>query len=172
MYPPARRKAMPPAALAGLISAQFPGIQNKKSGSPHVRRHKTSRPQPRPAEKNLHPGAPQDIPPGNKKASPCREASKPMRAKKSPAAAYFPAPRGSIIGVRELDFRVRYGNGYFLSTMATGQYSQIVLLSSRLRLGAGAAGHCSMRKVFPGKHAPSGGINNMVKPHDLLVMLG
>ena len=25
----------------------------------------------------------------------------------------------SIIGVRELDFRVRYGNGYFLSTMAT-----------------------------------------------------
>ena len=28
---------------------------------------------------------------------------------------------GSIIGVRELDFRVRYGNGYFLSTMATRQ---------------------------------------------------
>ena len=28
----------------------------------------------------------------------------------------------SIIGVRELDFRVRYGNGYCLSTMATGIY--------------------------------------------------
>ena len=27
---------------------------------------------------------------------------------------------GSIIGVRELDFRVRNGNGYYLSTMATG----------------------------------------------------
>ena len=26
----------------------------------------------------------------------------------------------SIIGVRELDFRVRNGNGYYLSTMATG----------------------------------------------------
>ena len=28
----------------------------------------------------------------------------------------------SIIGVRELDFRVRDGNGYCLSTMATGQH--------------------------------------------------
>ena len=27
--------------------------------------------------------------------------------------------KSSIIGVRELDFRVRNGNGYFLSTMAT-----------------------------------------------------
>ena len=28
----------------------------------------------------------------------------------------------SIIGVRELDFRVRNGNGYYLSTMATSIY--------------------------------------------------
>ncbi len=27
----------------------------------------------------------------------------------------------SIIGARELDFRVRNGNGYFLPAMATGQ---------------------------------------------------
>ncbi len=33
--------------------------------------------------------------------------------------------KSSIIGVRELDFRVRYGNGYCLSTMATGIYYQI-----------------------------------------------
>ena len=38
---------------------------------------------------------------------------------KKPATTYFPA-RSSIIGVRELDFRVRDGNGYFLSTMVTG----------------------------------------------------
>ena len=30
--------------------------------------------------------------------------------------------KSSIIGVRELDFRVRNGNGYYLSTMATGNY--------------------------------------------------
>ena len=30
--------------------------------------------------------------------------------------------KSSIIGVRELDFRVRNGNGYYLSTMATGIY--------------------------------------------------
>ena len=134
MQPPARRKPMPPAVPAGLISAQFPGIPNKKSGSPHVRRHKTSRPQPRPAEKNLRQMPRRTSRPETKKPPPCGEASKPMKAKKSPAAAYFPAPRGSIIGVRELDFRVRYGNGYFLSTMATGQCFKIVLLSSRLRL--------------------------------------
>ena len=30
--------------------------------------------------------------------------------------------KSSIIGVRELDFRVRDGNGYCLSTMATRHY--------------------------------------------------
>ena len=38
--------------------------------------------------------------------------------KKKLATSYFPA-EGSIIGVRELDFRVRNGNGYYLSTMVT-----------------------------------------------------
>lgn len=94
-----------------------------------------------------------------------------MKAKKSPAAAYFPAPRGSIIGVRELDFRVRYGNGYFLSTMATGQCFKIVLLSSRLRLAPARQDTVLCERPSPESPA-SGGINNMVKPHDLLVMLG
>ena len=31
----------------------------------------------------------------------------------------------SIIGVRELDFRVRNGNGYYLSTMATSIYYNV-----------------------------------------------
>ena len=39
--------------------------------------------------------------------------------RKEPAAAYFP-PEWSIIGAGELDFRVRNGNGYDLSAMATG----------------------------------------------------
>ena len=42
--------------------------------------------------------------------------------RKKPAATYFPA-KSSIIGVRELDFRVRNGNGYCLSTVATGIYA-------------------------------------------------
>ena len=40
--------------------------------------------------------------------------------KKDPAATYSPAPTCSTIGVRALDFRVRDGNGYFHSAMATG----------------------------------------------------
>ena len=44
--------------------------------------------------------------------------------KKSRQLPTFPL-KSSIIGVRELDFRVRYGNGYCLSTMATGIYYQI-----------------------------------------------
>ena len=38
--------------------------------------------------------------------------------KKKLAVTYFPA-KSSIIGVRELDFRVRNGNGYCLSTKTT-----------------------------------------------------
>ena len=38
--------------------------------------------------------------------------------KKSLATTYFPA-KSSIIGARELDFRVRNGNGYYLSAMVT-----------------------------------------------------
>ena len=41
------------------------------------------------------------------------------KKKKEPAAAYFP-PVWSIIGAGGLDFRVRNGNGYCRSAMATG----------------------------------------------------
>ena len=41
------------------------------------------------------------------------------KTKKSRQLSTFPL-KSSIIDVRELDFRVRNGNGYYLSTMATG----------------------------------------------------
>ena len=41
-----------------------------------------------------------------------------FKQKKKLAVTYFPA-KSSIIGVRELDFRVRNGNGYCLSTKTT-----------------------------------------------------
>ena len=41
------------------------------------------------------------------------------KTKKSRQLSTFPLV-SSIIDVRELDFRVRNGNGYYLSTMATG----------------------------------------------------
>ena len=44
--------------------------------------------------------------------------SKKKRQKK--AGSYLLSRVCSIISVRELDFRVRNGNGYYLSTMATG----------------------------------------------------
>ena len=41
-------------------------------------------------------------------------------SKKSLAATYFPTPyRGSIIGVRRLNFRVRNGIGCYTSTIVT-----------------------------------------------------
>ena len=54
----------------------------------------------------------------------------------------------SIIGTRELDFRVRDGNGYNLSVMVTWHNKQI------------------RRKRIIRRN------NNMVKPHDLLVLVG
>ena len=42
-----------------------------------------------------------------------------FKQKKAQQLPTFPL-KSSIIGVRELDFRVRNGNGYYLSTMATG----------------------------------------------------
>ena len=64
------------------------------------------------------------------------------QAKKKPGGCLLSRRKGSIIGVRELDFRVRYGNGYFLSTMATGHIS----MSFRAR---------SMRPLRPAAHAPA-----------------
>jgi hypothetical protein len=67
--------------------------------------------------------------------------------KKSLATTYFPTPRGrSIIGVRGLDFRVRYGNGYATSTIITRQLLALFV--------------CRVRN------------NNMVKPHGRLVLVG
>ena len=45
------------------------------------------------------------------------------KKEKKKSGSYLLSRRSSIIGVRELDFRVRYGNGYCLSTMATGRLS-------------------------------------------------
>ncbi len=42
--------------------------------------------------------------------------------KKKPGSYLLSHLISSIIGVRELDFRVRDGNGYYLSTMATRHY--------------------------------------------------
>ena len=39
---------------------------------------------------------------------------------KEKAGSFLLSRECSIIDVRELDFRVRNGNGYYLSTMATG----------------------------------------------------
>ena len=79
--------------------------------------------------------------------------------KKSLAASYFPA-KSSIIGVRELDFRVRNGNGYYLSTMATRQKYKIKTKSVKPE-----------KRCTPDEYNING-TDNMVKPHGLLVMLG
>ena len=78
----------------------------------------------------------------------------------------------SIIGVRELDFRVRDGNGYCLSTMATGQFIiNYPLHTLCKRLSTGTKGmSCNKTNRYAQKFLS--GINNMVKPHDLLVPLG
>ena len=79
--------------------------------------------------------------------------------KKSLAASYFPA-KSSIIGVRELDFRVRNGNGYYLSTMTTRQKYKIKTKSVKPE-----------KRCTPDEYNING-TDNMVKPHGLLVMLG
>ena len=45
------------------------------------------------------------------------------------AGSFLLSRECSIIDVRELDFRVRNGNGYYLSTMATGILLPILLRS-------------------------------------------
>ena len=68
--------------------------------------------------------------------------------------------KSSIIGVRELDFRVRNGNGYYLSTMATRQKYKIKTKSVKPE-----------KRCTPDEYNING-TDNMVKPHGLLVMLG
>ena len=94
------------------------------------------------------------------------------KKEKSLAATYFPTPKGSIIGVRELDFRVRYGNGYFLSTMTTRH----LLLSypETLSVSCYTEEQVSYKKNITSIQLMRKKINendNMVKPHDLLVLL-
>ena len=90
------------------------------------------------------------------------------RTKKSRQLSTFPL-KSSIIDVRELDFRVRNGNGYCLSTMATGILLPI-LIRSFIRKTVNGAQIKLWNGIFQGKIM--NGNNNMVKPHDLLVMLG
>ena len=85
----------------------------------------------------------------------------------------------SIIGVRELDFRVRYGNGYYLSTMATRhylQFSQLSCMSPPFARGltrvlrACTADFRHNQHILKEKEVLSS--DNMVKPHDRLVLIG
>lgn len=72
-----------------------------------------------------------------------------LKKEKSLATTYFPtSSRGSIIGVRGLNFRVRNGNGCNTSTMVTKQ----------LKL--------NKRERYVKRN------NNMVKPHGRLVLVG
>ena len=90
--------------------------------------------------------------------------------KKSRQLSTFPL-KSSIIDVRELDFRVRNGNGYCLSTMATGIYKQFNQKESGksfLQEHRDGKNVSHSKENFNGKN----GKDNMVKPHDLLVMLG
>ena len=90
--------------------------------------------------------------------------------KKSRQLSTFPL-KSSIIDVRELDFRVRNGNGYCLSTMATGiykQFNQKESGKSYLLEHRDGKNVSHSKENFNGKN----GKDNMVKPHDLLVMLG
>ena len=75
--------------------------------------------------------------------------------------------KSSIIDVRELDFRVRNGNGYYLSTMATGILIKIKIKSVISLLGEARRTDNNTKK----KENQERRINNMVKPHDLLVLL-
>ena len=91
------------------------------------------------------------------------------KRKKSRQLPTFPR-LSSIIGVRELDFRVRNGNGYCLSTMATGI---IQLCQTRPRSGPNAGlGDAALRREERNRKQTTHGNDNMVKPHDLLVLLG
>ena len=72
----------------------------------------------------------------------------------------------SIIGAAELDFRVRYGNGYGLRAMAAGMYSIHALPRARRHRGLRERGLRGRGK------SPSRGDGNMAKPRGLLVMLG
>ena len=87
--------------------------------------------------------------------------------KKKPGGYLLSRLIGSIIGARELDFRVRDGNGYCLSAMATGQMNPHKNASSALKVGREKG-----KEGREGDMRPVSGEDNMVKPHDRLVLLG
>ena len=91
------------------------------------------------------------------------------QAKKSPAAAYFPAARAVSSALESLTSVFGMGTGISSPLWPPDIYP--------CPSGRGPCGHSGRRRTRP--HAQKGkagerirGINNMVKPHDLLVMLG
>ena len=87
------------------------------------------------------------------------------------ASSYLLSRRkGSIIGVRELDFRVRNGNGYYLSTMATSIYYNAIYEVRKTITRARRTDNITEEKLCF-KYALNGN-DDMAKSHDLLVMLG
>ena len=70
----------------------------------------------------------------------------------------------SIIDVRELDFRVRNGNGYYLSTMATDILYNVKNEVRKLHEAGTQDGYFRSVRM--------NGNDDMAKSHDLLVMLG
>ena len=74
----------------------------------------------------------------------------------------------SIIDVRELDFRVRNGNGYYLSTMVTDIYYNVTYEVRKFLSEARRTEIYQKRTVCSSMN----GNDDMAKSHDLLVMLG
>ena len=88
------------------------------------------------------------------------------------AGGYLLSRESSIIGARGLDFRVRYGNGYDTSAVATGKQCRV--------MGQRAASGPPETRRGGTRRAPERGYmregrgrnDNMAKPHGLLVLLG
>ena len=76
----------------------------------------------------------------------------------------------SIIGVRELDFRVRNWNGYYLSTMATGIINNVENEVRKTNSFVHAGQKYNKEESFV--QVLMNGNDDMAKSHDLLVMLG
>lgn len=92
-------------------------------------------------------------------------------AERKKAGGYLLSRESSIIGARGLDFRVRYGNGYDTSAVATGKQCRV--------MGQRAASEPAGYRRGGTRHAPGRGMregrgrnDNMAKPHGLLVLLG
>ncbi len=78
----------------------------------------------------------------------------------------------SIIGAAELDFRVRYGNGYGLRAMATGIYMTCLAVPGGRPLRRAGPVMDFRTGNYSSRPRSSGGDGNMAKPRGLLVPLG